>query len=170
MSGEVLENCVTAQGVHWLHVVSMGKPVERAAWVKRVCRYCLPVEYAERYEKGLDVHHLQMWWLAREMMTIDCGAAWLDGMEVLVWMLDRGQSLREGLIYAGIAYVDLTDGRLPATALVGKIPSGATEWVAIYEDGDERREVRLLELPGLPKGMLILTEACPERNDDERSN
>lgn len=170
MSEEVLENCITPQGMHWLHVVSMGKPVDREAWLRRVCRYCLPVEYAERYEPGLDVYHLQMWWTTREMLTIEGGPDWLSGQLGLVWRLDRGQSLREGLVYAGLAYVELSDGRFPKTALIGKLPSGATERVAIYDDGEERYEVRLLELTGLPSGTLVLTEAHPGRMEHERAN
>lgn len=165
MSEEVLENCITPQGMHWLHVVSMGKPVDRAAWVRRVCRYCLPVEYAEQHEPSLDVYHLRMWWKAREMLTIEGGPDWLNGQTALVWRLDRGQSLRDGLVYAGLAYVELSDGRFPAIALVGKLPRGATERVAFYDDGDERHEVRLRDLAGLPSGVLVLTEACPESED-----
>jgi len=83
--------------------------------------------------------------------------SWLQGRQALLWAIDKGQSLREAIVYAGMAYVDLT-GRWPGMALVQSIPSGATETVTVYEDSNERILVRLTELSALPRGFVLMCE------------
>lgn len=158
MDAEVVENRLTDKGMRWLHVAQMGAAVDPKPWIEEVSFYSRElVEYSAQHEKGLDLHHLRMWWPARELVTISGGANGLDGRQALLWKIDRGQSLRDAVMYAGIAYADLT-GRWPGLALVQAIPEGATERVLVYEDSDELHDVRLAELASLPRGFLLIYE------------
>lgn len=163
MDAEVVENRLTDKGMRWLHVVRMGAPVDAAAWLEQVCYYSRElVEHQVQHEQGLDLHHLRMWWPARELVTISGGANGLDGRQALLWKIDRGQSLRDAILYAGIAYLDET-GRWPGVALVQAIPEGATERVMVYEDSDELHDVRLAVLESLPRGFILM---CEEVTDE----
>ena len=71
MSGEVLGNSISAQGMRWLHVVQMGQPVDQDYWLSRINHYCLAqMETQTEYEKVLDLHHLRMWWPARRRVLV----------------------------------------------------------------------------------------------------
>lgn len=159
VSAEILENCLSPYGLRWVHVAQMGGPVAAEPWLERVSPYSRPlVEIQHQAEPVLDLHHLRMWWPARELVTMNGGSpSWLQGRQALLWAIDKGQSLREAIVYAGMAYVDLT-GRWPGMALVQSIPSGATETVTVYEDSNERILVRLTELSALPRGFVLMCE------------
>ncbi|HBA90876.1 MAG TPA: hypothetical protein DCZ08_03580 [Anaerolineaceae bacterium] len=158
MSVEILENTLNQNGLRWMHLAQMGAPVEAAPWLARVPHYSRPlVETQHQVERGLDLHHLRLWWPARELVAIHNGPAWLEGRQALLWMVDKNQTLREAICYAGIAYVDLVC-RWPTAALVQSIPNGATDTVMVYADADEQIAVRLESLPELPRGYILMVE------------
>lgn len=158
MSGEVLENSISAEGMRWLHVVQMGQPVDQEYWLGTICQYSLAlVERQTQYEEDLDLHHLRLWWPAREPVTICGGPGWLNDQRAVLWRVEKGQMLREAVMYAGVAYLDLI-GRWPSVALVQSLPAGATERVLVYADSDERVEVTLEVWETLPRGFVLMAE------------
>lgn len=142
-----------------MHLVQMGAPIEAAPWLAWIPEYSRSLAETQRqHEEDLDLHHLRIWWPAREMVTVDGGGPdWLKGKTALLWSIDRGQKLREAIMYAGIAYMDIT-ARWPSMALVQSLPTGATKTVTVYEDNEERITVRLGELPGLAHGFILMCE------------
>jgi len=158
VSVEILENTLNQSGLRWMHLAQMGAPVAASLWLARIPSYSLPlVETQQQHEKGLDLHHLRMWWPARELVTVKGGPEGLNDRQALLWALDKGQTLREAIVYAGVAYMDLV-GRWPDVAMVQSLPRGATDTVNIYEDADERITVRLAALAELPHGFLLMCE------------
>jgi len=159
MSVEILENTLSPQGVHWMHLVQLGTPVEIEPWLAQIGWYSRPlVESQRQVEEGLDLHHLRLWWPARELVVVDgLGPDWPNGRQVLLWAMDKKQTVRETIMYAGIAYADLVN-RWPTVAMVQSIPSGATETVVVYEDTEDCIVVRLHALPTLSRGFLLIGE------------
>lgn len=159
MSAEILENTLSPQGMHWMHLLQLGAPVDLEPIMQRISWYSRPLVQTQRQiEDGLDLHHLRVWWQAREMVTVDGGGPdWLRGHTALLWWIDRGQTLREAVMYAGIAYMDYV-GCWPTWALVQAIPTGATKTVTVYEDNEEHIAVQLGELPGLAHGFILMCE------------
>jgi len=169
MSGEVLENSMSSHGMRWLHVVQMGQPVNMDTWLSQINHYCLAlVETQTEYEQDLDMHHLRLWWPAREVITAQGGPDWLNGRKALLWKIAKGQVLREAVMFAGIAYLDLV-GRWPKVALVQKIPEMATERVLVYADSEERVEVKLEAIPTLPRGFVLMAERIDKLSAREES-
>lgn len=159
MSVEILENSLSEHGVHWLHLVQMGAPIEAAQWLAWIPEYSRPLaETQHQHEEELDLHHLRIWWPARELVVVDCLIPdWLRRRQALLWAVEKKQTLREAIMYAGIAYMDLV-GRWPTVSLVQSIPASATETVTVYEDNEDRIAVRLAALPELPHGFVLLCE------------
>jgi len=159
MSVEILENSLSEHGVHWLHLVQMGAPIEAAPWLARIPEYSRPLaETQHQHEEELDLHHLRIWWPARELVVVDGSSPdWLYGQQALLWAMDKKQTLRDAIMYAGIAFMDLV-GQWPIVALVQSRPVGATEMVTVYEDTEERIAVRLVALPELSHGFVLLCE------------
>jgi hypothetical protein len=155
---EVIENTISVQGMRWMHVIRMGEPVDQDVWLARVPDYSLSLVQVQRqYETGLDLHHLRLWWPAREPVRLFNAAGLLDGTTVLLWSLDKGQSLREAAIYAGVAYLAYFN-RWPNLARFAKLPEGATETIDIYQTAEEHVTARLVESGWVPKQFLVMEE------------
>jgi len=62
----VIEEGVSRFGLHRVHVMRMGAPVDLERWVKeRVLAVGGEVKTWYRYEEeGIGVHHLRLWWTA----------------------------------------------------------------------------------------------------------
>jgi hypothetical protein len=158
---EIIENSISSQGMRWAHVIRMGEPVDREAWVAQVPWYSLAgVETNAWVEPGVGIHHLKIWWMAREPVKLFKAAGVPDGTLVLFWAMDKGQSIREAAVLAGVAYLDYF-GRWPNLVRFAKLPEGATERIEIYNGADELVTARLVETSWAPKGFLIM-EAIDE--------
>ncbi|MBE3142543.1 MAG: hypothetical protein IMZ61_01260 [Planctomycetes bacterium] len=157
---EVIENTISAQGMRWLHVIRMGEPVDQEMWLARVPDYSLSlVQMQRQYETGLDLHHLRLWWPAREPVRLFNAPGLVDGTTVLLWSLDKGQSLREAAIYAGVAYLSYFN-RWPNLARFAKLPpeGRGVETIDIYQSEEEHVTARLVETGWVPKQFLVMEE------------
>lgn len=158
MTGEVIENTLSEHGLRWLHVARMGAPVDKKYWMSRISFYAVGVGTQTQHEPGLDVHHLRMWWQAREAVVLQGAADGLTGKRVLLWYVERGQSLREAALYAGVAYLE-EFGRWPRAVLVRKIPKNSPGEIELW--ADEQVSARLIEAEWVPRNFLVLTEEAP---------
>jgi hypothetical protein len=154
----VIENTISAQGMRWAHIIRMGEPVEREDWVARVPWYSQAgIQTQAWIEPGVGMHHLKLWWLAREPVKLSGAPGMLDGGLVLFWAMDKGQSIREAAMLAGVAYLDYF-GWWPGVVRFAKLPEGATGTIVIYDAPEEHVLVRLIEASWTPKGFLILDQ------------
>ena len=106
-------------------------------------------------EPGVGMHHLKIWWMAREPVKLFRAPGVADGTLVLFWAMDKGQSIREAAVLAGVAYLDYF-GRWPGVVRFARLPEGATESIEIYKGEGELVMARLVETSWTPKGFLIL--------------
>ncbi len=157
MNGELIENTLSSYGLRWMHVVNMGKPVDRELWISQAPFYAAGLQTQIQYERGLDVHHLRIWWHAREPIVLQCTDDGWNGRQVLLWYIERGQTLREAAMYAGLAYLEVF-GRWPNTALVARRPQGAPGTFELWADETERVEAQLIEAEWVPRNFLVLAE------------
>jgi hypothetical protein len=156
---EVIENTISVQGMRWMHVIRMGEPVDQEMWLARVPDYSLSLVQVQRqYEPGLELHHLRLWWPAREPIRLFNAPGLVDGTSVLLWSLEKKQGLRDAARYAGVAYLDYF-GRWPDLVRFAKLPEGATETIDIYQTEEEHVTARLVETGWVPKQFLIMEEA-----------
>jgi hypothetical protein len=158
IDSEVIENTISAQGMRWVHIIRMGEPVDQEMWLARVPYYSRELVQVQRqYETGLDLHHLRLWWPAREPVKLINVPGGEDGKTVLLWSLDKGQSLREAAIYAGVAYLSYFN-LWPNLVRFARLPAGATETIDIFQMASEHIIARLVDTEWVPKQFLVMEE------------
>lgn len=83
-------NDLTRFGLRRLHVVRDGQPVEQDTWLEYVPIQAQPtISRLVRFEKSLGIHHLELWWKARECVVLvepDTGRE----VEAVLWFVGDG--------------------------------------------------------------------------------
>lgn len=158
-------------GMRTLHVMRGGQAVEREHWMETVPAPCLDslmVRVDE--EKMLGVHHLWMFWMAREMIRTEA----LEGLAALWWMDPQTkQTVREALALAA-EYFWLVTGEDARIGLIQTAPQaaprnadGSLKAVKLLILGEER-ELVLREAAWVPKDFVVVTRE--ESNDGTTKN
>jgi hypothetical protein len=166
MDEMVVLNELDCGGMRTVHVMRQGRPVEREHWLETVTAPGLDSLWVRvDDEKALGVHHLWMFWMAREVVR----CAKLDGVGMMWWM-DR-QPVRTALTRAaewlwGETGLDGNVGliqKAPAAAPRG--PDGKMLPVKLTILGEER-ELALREASWVPRDFVVVTR---EEESDGRS-
>ena len=155
MDEELLSNSISRYGLHELHVARMGAPVEIEHWMAFVPDYA-NAEMQRWTEEPLGIHHLLIVWPAREVVHLVGGPSAWCGLNVVLWRLDKGESVRDGTIKAAVAYLEKL-GRWPNRVAIRKLPEGAGEF-AVYEGADGRVMVKPVVAEWAPVGYLVVYE------------
>lgn len=115
MTIRMVDATITRDGVRMARLVQMGAPIARREWAAFV-----PGEVAlggvalhERHDPELDVHHLDISWMARELVK-------KEGEELVYWWLG-GMSIGFGMQCAASLFFEEL-GRMPNIGLVQKLP------------------------------------------------
>jgi hypothetical protein len=157
MSAESLvRDEVTRFGQHYLEVLRMGGRVERERWFGRVpnASWHLATTWEREEGGGLGVWRLHVWWPAREVVRLmDWQKAELGTDRAVMWYLEKGQNVRNGLENAA-ACLWLELGRWPGRAYLGQMPKGANERVELVDEPGV--SVELCVLPWVPKGYMLV--------------
>jgi hypothetical protein len=150
---------ITVYGLHRKHIVKMGSEPVVEDWIEAA----VPAEAVEclqtnRYfEDGLDIHHLWMYWNAREVVKLTRCAGQTDVppvQEVVFWWIGPCVPMRLAIdLAAGLFEMRL--GRKPTQAWVQKLPKGATPCVDLT--GPQAGQmVELKEAEWVPKGYVVI--------------
>ena len=156
MSDEtVVKNGLSVYGLRQVHVIRMGKPVERENWL-----HLLPVEIdwhdvtmAEYLDKGMGIHHLWINWHAREMIQIK----YPDGRpEISFWWWIGTMGVRLSTDCAATVYRRKI-GKWPERVMIGKLPKGAQEGALIEaRDMGDRTEIPLRVADWVPSKFVVV--------------
>lgn len=157
MIEKLVRDEVTRTGQHWIEVMRMGKKVEAEKWTTRAPLEVEGLVHAfERHEKALDVWRLYVRWPAREVVKV-AGAADIKGEEAVLWYLDKGQTVRNGMENAAATWW-LRTGTWPTTGWMWTEPP---QNKMVLEDATrlEGRELCLDLRCGLwvPKGYVLVS-------------
>lgn len=155
MDEELLSNTISRYGLRELHVARMGAPVEIDHWMTFLPDYA-DAEMQRWTEEPLGIHHLLIVWPAREVVHLVDGPSEWCGLNVMLWRLDKGESVRDGTISAAVAYLEKI-GRWPNRVAMHKLPDGA-EAFSVYEGAGERVMVKPVTAEWAPVGYLVLYE------------
>jgi len=157
MDEELLSNTISRYGLRELHVARMGAPVEAERWCELIPSYADGTAEMTRWvEDALGIHHLLIVWPAREVVHLVDGPSEWCGLDVVMWRLDKGQSLRDGAICAAVAYLERF-GRWPTRAAVRKLPAGAQAF-EVYRGESETAMVMPVEAGWVPVGYVVMFE------------
>lgn len=162
MTDQVLLNDSSRYGLRRLHVVQLDKPPSKEEWLERLPGSCLDTLNVLQYEeKGLGIHHLWMWWNAREVMTL----VFPDRVrrQAVLWYVGKGVSFRQALADAATRhYMDLErDGNycvtrnLPAGTPIDE--QGKPMPVEVISLG-RKLTFELSQEDWVPKGYLVVME------------
>lgn len=128
MMCRMVETTMTKDGVRKTKLVKMGKPISKSEWAS-----VIPAEVAlsgvalhEIYDPELDVHHLEVSWMAREMVRKE------NDMLVYWWL--GGMSIGFGLECAASLFCEET-GKMPNTGLALKLPKKHEPRVSVEYKG-----------------------------------
>jgi len=159
----VIQNDVTVHGLRRLHVVRMGRPVDMEHWMgSSVVMYGLDtLQRHTSYEPDLGVHHLYMWWHAREPMKFCVPVAKVEVAGVM-WWIGQGERMSAAIDLAATRHW-LEYGTWPSAAYVREIPRGATAWVEILDEHNRAIRVRLAKADWAPKRVLMIVGAEAEQ-------
>lgn len=162
----MVENSLSRYGLRTLHVMRMGGPVNVDRWLEMVPVVCREtVQVYREMEGGLGVHHLSLYWPAREvtrlvypedLRQVD-GVFWWIGKSM--YEPEKTASIREAADWAAMTY-RMAYGRQPERCLVREILAG---WKMASGDpfeveGDGQTiKLQLTEEPWIPKGFLVIT-------------
>lgn len=81
-------NDITRFGLRRLHLMQMGAAIDEDPWIERVPVQCMDtLTIAPWHEDTLDIYHLELWWKARELVTITCP----DGKKInaVMWWIGK---------------------------------------------------------------------------------
>ena len=153
----ILENTMSAYGLRTLHLVRMGAAPDLDGW-----RGKLPVcaeetlQYRRWVERGLGVHHLELYWNAREMTQIVSPGR--EPVAVMMWAIETRQRMSEALAEACTRYFFDND-RDADLCLVQKVPAGAPvdKPVEVMVLG-KVLPVRILTARWVPKTAIVVLE------------
>lgn len=156
MSDEtVVLNDISRYGMRRVHVMRMGKPVEREQYICNM----LPVEYdlddlilAEYRDAAVDVYHLWLHWHAREMVTLRYG----DGRrsEVSCWWWMGKMNVRLAADCAATVYRRKM-GRWPDRVLISKLPKWAEGHINAMDMG-EAVQLQLVAEEWVPEKFVVV--------------
>lgn len=155
MDEELLSNTISRYGLRELHVARMGAPVEIDHWMSFLPDYA-DAEMQRWTEEPLGIHHLVILWPAREAVHLVDGPSEWCGLDVVLWRLDKGQSLRDGAIKAAVAYLEKI-GRWPNRVAMRKLPAGAQAF-EVYRGESETAMVTPVEAGWVPIGYVVMFE------------
>ena len=162
----MVENSLSRYGLRTLSVMRMGGPVNLERWLDlspAVCRES--VQAWRNEERELGVHHLSLFWPAREvtrlvypddLRQVD-GVFWWIGKSM--YEPEKTASIREAADWASMTY-QIAFQRWPTRCLIGKIRAG---WKmkggdSFEMEGDGQAvPLMLLEELWVPKGFLVIT-------------
>ena len=115
MTVKLVESSITRDGVRKARLVKMGAAITRQEWAGFV-----PGEVAlsgvalhERHDTELDVYHLEISWMARELVK--------QADDAMVWWWLGGMSIGFGLQCAASLYCEEV-GKIPENGLALKLP------------------------------------------------
>ena len=128
MTVKLVDSSITNKGVRKARMVKMGNPITKQEWVAFVPGEVVlsSVALHERYDRELDVHHLEVSWMAREMVRKE--------NNVLVYWWLGGMSIGFGLECAASLFCEET-GKMPDSGLVKSLPKKYEPMVGVEYKG-----------------------------------
>jgi hypothetical protein len=153
-AGEVLENELTAYGLHRFHVAS-GEALDKAAWMATIPWYARqhgdPVFVREWSEDLLGIYHLELCWKARDMFDVNKK---LGGRyePALLWWIGKAARLRDTIPEAIEAYLGYS-GQIPVYLWL-RSKNGAPD---AYRDEVTDITVEIVTADWVPDKFLLLS-------------
>ena len=168
MGEEVLVlNDLTEYGLRRMHVVSMGRPVERDVWLERVPGEAIEhVNCIQTKEEGLDVWHLWVVWNCREMVTVSPALTPALSQEGegatrkgVLWYVGKGIPVSFA-VEVGAEVYGRTVGRWPGVCLARSWPKEAPElyWWKPGNGTWGSVDVALAVAEWVPQGFVVFME------------
>ena len=148
MMCRIVETTMTKDGVRKAKLVKMGKPISKDEWISVV-----PAEVALRgvalhevYDPSLDVHTLEVSWMARELVRRE--------NELTVWWWLGGMSIGFGMECAASLFCEEL-GKMPEKGLILKLPSVYEPVVEVEYKGQVGR-VKVGTAAWVPWGFVVV--------------
>ena len=125
----ILRNSISMSGMRNLHVVRVGKAVDRARWLAGLPGQCLGLESHFAWMEGevIKRHHLMIWW--------PCRLELVEGKErgmMVITRLIKGDRIGEVIMAAALTFWAATD-RWPHQAVMQKFPAKTPDYMEIGE-------------------------------------
>lgn len=161
----LIENSLSRYGLRTLHIMRMGGPVNLEKWFELAPVACRDTVAAYRNaEPELGVHHLYLYWSAREIVSFK----YIDGQALpgVMWWIGKSwydtsktASIREAADWGSMTY-EMAFGRPPTRCLVEKILEGwkmaSGDSFEVEGDGHPVKLILTEEL-WVPKGFIVIT-------------
>lgn len=165
MNEELLINDISRAWLRRLHVMGMGAMPSLDEWLARLPGSCTDTLTILRYEESdIGIHHLWLWWKAREMVLLSFPDS-RRKMAVVWWI--GSDNFRKAAENAATRYF-LDTGRDGNLCLTRSIPKGAPRDmndkplpIEIVSLG-ETIQLTLCEARWIPRGYLVVMEAIDE--------
>lgn len=154
-AGELVQNDITRYGLRRAHVMRFGRCPDREGWVEQLVPgdSLETLACMEQTEEELGMHHLRLWWNAREMVLLPeqvCPGRWSA-----FWWIGAGETLRQAADLAAWLY-QLRTGQRPSRAMVARLPQGATECIEVEGRGRTDFTLELCAAGWAPQRYVIV--------------
>ncbi|MBA4420247.1 MAG: hypothetical protein C0391_03795 [Anaerolinea sp.] len=157
MSEEVcLENDMSRFGLRRLHVICLGEPVKIENWTQHVpmssIHTCSSVAWVE---KPVGMHHLQIYWKAREVVKIFDPSTGSGDKELVVvmWWIDvkAGDTIRTAADDAACFFSAMYPW-MPTKAALSNLPKG----IENKKLDEPFQNIEFIEMPWVPKSFVAV--------------